>query len=121
MKQIPNTDISVFPVTLGTMTYGSPVPFADAVALTRSALDKGINLIDTANMYEGYSRYAGSAGGVAEEVLIVRRGNKFGFITFAGIPVTDIRYDEAYSFRNGNALVTNGNDSESVSAPNSER
>ncbi len=51
------------------------------------------------------------AGGVAEEVLIVRRGNKFGFITFAGIPVTDIRYDEAYSFRNGNALVTNGNDS----------
>ena len=69
MKQIPNTDISVFPVTLGTMTYGSPVPFADAVALTRYALDKGINLIDTANMYEGYNRYAGSAGGVAEEIV----------------------------------------------------
>ena len=69
MKQIPKTDLKVFPITLGTMTYGSPVGFEDAVELTRFALAQGINLIDTANMYEGYDRYAGSAGGVAEEIV----------------------------------------------------
>ena len=31
--------------------------------------DNGINFIDTANMYEGYARKPGSAGGVAEEIL----------------------------------------------------
>jgi aryl-alcohol dehydrogenase-like predicted oxidoreductase len=69
MNRIPKTEISVSPITLGTMTYGSPVAFDDAVKLTRYALSHGINHIDTANMYEGYNRYAGSAGGVAEEIV----------------------------------------------------
>lgn len=69
MNQIPKTDIRVCPITLGTMTYGSPVAFDDAVKLTQYAVSSGINLIDTANMYEGYNRYAGSAGGVAEEIV----------------------------------------------------
>lgn len=51
------------------MTYGSPVAFDEAVKLTQYAVSCGINLIDTANMYEGYNRYAGSAGGVAEEIV----------------------------------------------------
>jgi aryl-alcohol dehydrogenase-like predicted oxidoreductase len=33
------------------------------------AFDKGINFIDTANMYEGYARRPGSSGGVAEECI----------------------------------------------------
>lgn len=37
--------------------------------LTHWALDHGINFIDTANMYEGYARYVGSPGGVAEAIL----------------------------------------------------
>ncbi len=69
MNRIPKTEISVSPVTLGTMTFGSPVAFDDAVKLTQYALSRGINHIDTANMYEGYNRYAGSAGGVAEEIV----------------------------------------------------
>lgn len=69
MNLIPNTDIQVSPITLGTMTYGSPVPFDRAVELTRYAVARGINHIDTANMYEGYRRSAGSAGGVAEEIV----------------------------------------------------
>ncbi len=69
MNQIPKTDIRVCPITLGTMTYGSPVAFDDAVKLTQYAVSRGVNLIDTANMYEGYNRYAGSAGGVAEEIV----------------------------------------------------
>ena len=52
------------------MTFGSPVGEEDAVRLVRYALDEhNINFIDTANMYEGYNRYAGSAGGVAEEIV----------------------------------------------------
>mgnify|MGYP000130260572 CR=1 FL=1 len=62
MNRIPGTEINVFPITLGTMTYGSPVAFDEAVKLTQYAVSCGINLIDTANMYEGYNRYAGSAG-----------------------------------------------------------
>ena len=50
MNQIPGTDLKVFPITLGTMTYGSPVAFDDAVKLTQYAVSRGVNLIDTANM-----------------------------------------------------------------------
>ena len=69
MNPIPNTGLSVSPITLGTMTYGNPVAFDDAVDLTRYALAQGINMIDTANMYEGYDRVPGSAGGVAERII----------------------------------------------------
>ncbi len=68
-RQIPGTDLSVSPICLGTMTFGTPVSETDAVKLVHYAIDKGINFIDTANMYEGYTRYIGSSGGVAEEIL----------------------------------------------------
>ena len=64
-----HANLKVFPVTLGTMTYGNPVAFDEAVELTRYALSKGIDLIDTANMYEGYDRTPGSAGGTAERII----------------------------------------------------
>ena len=51
------------------MTFGSPVAEADAIRLIHAALDLGVNFIDTANVYEGYKRYLGSAGGVAEEIV----------------------------------------------------
>lgn len=35
MNRIPGTEINVFPITLGTMTYGSPVAFDEAVKLTQ--------------------------------------------------------------------------------------
>lgn len=66
---IPQTGMEVSPLTLGTMTFGKPVEFAQAVQLVHYAIQQGINVIDTANMYEGYNRSAGSAGGVAEEIL----------------------------------------------------
>ena len=66
---IPRTDLEVSQICLGTMTYGTPVGEADAIKLTQYAIDEGINLIDTANMYEGYTRYIGSAGEVAEKIL----------------------------------------------------
>lgn len=68
--QIPGTDLRVSRLCLGTMTFGSPLAEKDAVRLLREAREElDINFIDTANMYEGYNRYAGSAGGVAEEIV----------------------------------------------------
>jgi len=69
LRNIPKTDLEVSPICLGTMTFGTPVGEADAIRITQWALDHGVNFIDTANMYEGYARSAGSAGGVAEEIL----------------------------------------------------
>ena len=69
IRQIPNTEINVSTICLGTMTFGTPVAEADAIKLTHAAIDLGINFIDTANMYEGYARSAGSPGGVAEGIL----------------------------------------------------
>jgi len=66
---LPKTDLKVSPLCLGTMTFGTPVGEADAIQLTHWALDHGVNFLDTANMYEGYTRYPGSAGGVGEEIL----------------------------------------------------
>ena len=66
---LPGTGISVSRLCLGTMTFGSPVAEPDAIRLVHEAAELGINFIDTANMYEGYNRYAGSAGGVAEEIV----------------------------------------------------
>ena len=69
MNALPKTDLSVSPLCLGTMTFGTPVEEADAIKLTHWALDNGINFLDTANMYEGYTRYPGSSGGIGEEIL----------------------------------------------------
>ena len=68
-RRIPGTELEVSPLCLGTMTFGTPVGEAEAIGLVHWAVDHGLNFLDTANMYEGYSRYPGSAGGVGEEIL----------------------------------------------------
>lgn len=61
--------LRVSPISLGTMTFGEPVAEAEAVKIVHQALELGINFVDTANVYEGYRRVLGSAGGVAEEIV----------------------------------------------------
>ena len=68
-RVLGNSGLLVSPICLGTMTFGSPVAEPDAVKLTHAAIDAGINFIDTANVYEGYDRVLGSAGGVAEQIV----------------------------------------------------
>lgn len=78
-RPISNTNLIVSPICLGTMTFGTPVGEAEAIRLVHWALDHGVNFIDTANMYEGYTRTVGSPGGVAEMILgkaLVRRREK---------------------------------------------
>lgn len=96
--QIPGTALCVSRICLGTMTFGSPVQRPDAVRLIQSAQeDCGINFIDTANMYEGYNRYAGSAGGVAEEIVgeaVAHRRADYIIATKVGMKVGEAPEDE---------------------------
>ena len=64
-----SSGLLVSPICLGTMTFGTPVGEPEAIKLVHGAMDLGINFIDTANVYEGYRRVLGSAGGVAEEIV----------------------------------------------------
>lgn len=68
-RRVPGTELYVSPICLGTMTFGTPVREKEAIELVNYAVDCGINFIDTANMYEGYTRTLGSSGGIAEEIL----------------------------------------------------
>jgi aryl-alcohol dehydrogenase-like predicted oxidoreductase len=68
-RRLGASGLLVSPICLGTMTFGTPVPEAEAIRLVHAALDLGINFIDTANVYEGYTRFLGSPGGVAEEIV----------------------------------------------------
>lgn len=69
LNRIPNTDLHVSSLCLGTMTFGTPVTEKEAESITRHAISSGINFIDTADIYEGYTRYIGSPGGIAETYL----------------------------------------------------
>jgi Predicted oxidoreductases (related to aryl-alcohol dehydrogenases) len=96
-RTLGSSQLSVSRVCLGTMTFGTPVPAADAVRLIRESADRGVNFIDTANMYEGYARVAGSSGGVAEEIVgeaIAGRREEFVVATKLGMKVGDAAVDE---------------------------
>ena len=69
LRALGSSGLLVSPICLGTMTFGSPVGEADAIRLIHAAIDLGINFVDTANVYEGYARFLGSPGGVAEEIV----------------------------------------------------
>ena len=53
MKTIPlgRSDLNVTPICLGTMTFGEQVSEADAHAILSRSLERGVNFIDTAEMY----------------------------------------------------------------------
>lgn len=90
LRRLGASGLLVTPVCLGTMTFGSPVPETESIGLIHAAQDLGINFIDTANVYEGYKRFLGSPGGVAEEIVgkaIHGRRDKWVVATKVGAPV----------------------------------
>ena len=99
--KIPGLEQEVSRICLGTMTFGSPVSETDAVKLIAYAKEEhGINFIDTANMYEGYNRFAGSAGGVAEEIVgrtVHGHRTEFVLATKVGMKVGQAPEDEGTS------------------------
>ncbi len=90
LRPLGTSGLLVSPICLGTMTFGTPVPEGDAVRIMHGAIDLGVNFIDTANVYEGYKRFLGSPGGVAEEIVgkaIHDRRDKVVLATKVGAPV----------------------------------
>jgi aryl-alcohol dehydrogenase-like predicted oxidoreductase len=51
MKTLPLGPLAVTPICLGTMTFGEQVNEADSYAVLDRALARGVNFIDTAEMY----------------------------------------------------------------------
>ena len=49
--RLGQSDLDVTPVCLGTMTFGEQVNQADSHAILDRALERGVNFIDTAEMY----------------------------------------------------------------------
>ena len=49
--QLGSSDLQVTPICLGTMTFGEQVAEADAHAILSRSLARGVNFIDTAEMY----------------------------------------------------------------------
>ncbi len=51
LRQLGRTGIKVSPICLGTMNFGGPTNEADAIRIIHTALEGGINFIDTADVY----------------------------------------------------------------------
>jgi aryl-alcohol dehydrogenase-like predicted oxidoreductase len=59
-RSFGRTGLQVSPLTLGTMEFGGKVSEAEAARLLDLAVDAGVNMIDTANVY---------SGGVSEQIV----------------------------------------------------
>lgn len=68
-RLLGSTGMLASPIAIGTMTFGNPLDQAQCDRIVSAAIDLGVNLFDTSNVYEGYGRTWGSAGGVSEQVL----------------------------------------------------
>ena len=94
-RRIPNTDLDVSVVCLGTMTFGTPVDQQGVDSIIDWCLDNGLNFIDTADMYEGYTRFLGSPGGKSEAYIgnaLKGRRDRAVVTTKVGNPVGDDSY-----------------------------
>ena len=94
-RRIPNTDLDVSVVCLGTMTFGTPVDQQGVNGIIDWCLDNGLNFIDTADMYEGYTRFLGSPGGKSEAFIgnaLAGRRAQAVITTKVGNPVGDDTY-----------------------------
>ena len=49
--QLGNTGISVSEICLGSMTWGTQNDFADARTQINMAVERGVNFVDTAELY----------------------------------------------------------------------
>ena len=66
--QVSETELELSKVCLGTMTFGSQVTEAEAARMVDFALDRGVNFIDTANVYN-----AGLSEEITGRILGARR------------------------------------------------
>ena len=84
-RKLGSSDLSVSEISLGSwLTYGGGVDRAAAEACVRRALDEGINLLDTANVYSG-----GKAESFLGEVLAGVPRDRYVLATKLYFPMPD--------------------------------
>lgn len=69
-RRLGRSGLMVYPLVLGTMNFGKPTPRDEAFRIIDASLDRGINLIDCADIY---------AGGESERIVgeaLVRNGRR---------------------------------------------
>jgi L-glyceraldehyde 3-phosphate reductase len=88
-RRLGRTGLGVSPIALGTMGFGPPTTQRQVDSLVHSAIEMGINLIDTANCYDGPNR-GDIVLGTSEAMI----GNCLGshrdevvLLTKAGVPL----------------------------------
>jgi len=60
MRRLGPTSVEIAPLVLGAMNFGNPTPRGESIAMIDRAIDGGITLIDTADVY---------TGGTSEQIL----------------------------------------------------
>ena len=76
-KQLGRSGVRVSTVSLGTMSFGGRTDEAEAIQIVNEAIDLGINLIDTADVYGPSEDYIGKAlaeNGRRDEVVLATKG-----------------------------------------------
>lgn len=80
-RVLGRTTLQVSPITLGTMTFGGQVDEATARSMVDLCFERGVNFLDTANVY---------AGGQSEQILgklLAGRRDRFVLATKVGNPM----------------------------------
>ena len=52
-RNLPSLETQVSAMCLGTMTFGGQTDEAESLRIVDCALDRGVNFLDTANIYTG--------------------------------------------------------------------
>ncbi|MEX2168558.1 MAG: aldo/keto reductase [Pirellulales bacterium] len=89
-RRLGRTGLAVSPIGLGTMGFGPPTFEADAGRLVHAAVELGINLLDTANCYDGPQRgdvVAGHAETMLGQILTPTLRDEFVLVSKVGVPM----------------------------------
>lgn len=68
-RSLGRTGVQVSPLCLGTMNFGSRTPEAESIGIIGRAIEAGLNLIDTANIYGDANEGVGRAEAIIGKAL----------------------------------------------------
>jgi aryl-alcohol dehydrogenase-like predicted oxidoreductase len=93
-RLLGRTGLLVSPLCLGCLNFGDPTPKPEAIRIIDKALDAGINILDTADMY-----VKGESERIVGEALTGNRRNKVILATKFHFPTSDDPNDRGNSRR----------------------
>ncbi|MAG57741.1 MAG: aldo/keto reductase [Planctomycetes bacterium] len=93
-RLLGRTGLRISPLCLGAMNFGDPTPEADSIRIIHAALDAGINIVDTADMYG-----RGESERVVGRALAAGRRGRVVLATKAHFPMSEDPNDRGNSRR----------------------